>query len=108
MIQPKTSSGIPQNPQYEKDKIHRWLDTNNFCAMPFFHVAIESNGDVRPCCLGRPLKNEDGSVFNSAGMSINQVINHPTHIKFRQSFKDNQQHASCVPCWGEYHNDRFS
>jgi MoaA/NifB/PqqE/SkfB family radical SAM enzyme len=108
MIQPKTSSGIPQNTQYEKDKIHRWLETNNFCAMPFFHVAIESNGDVRPCCLGRPLKNEDGSVFNSAGMSINQVINHPTHIKFRQSFKDNQQHASCEPCWGEYHNDRFS
>lgn len=85
----------------EKNKIHNWLSTNNFCAMPFFHVAIESNGDVRPCCLGDPL-------FNAAGMPIIDVINHPEHIKFRQSFLNNEQHPACNTCWGDYHNDKFS
>jgi MoaA/NifB/PqqE/SkfB family radical SAM enzyme len=91
-----------------REKISNWLDTNNFCAMPFFHIAIESNGDVRPCCLGDVLTHEDGSNFNSAGMSIQEVINHPTHKKFRESFKKNQQHPACHVCWGDYQTDRFS
>lgn len=95
-------------PADDKERLYTWLESNNFCAMPFFHVAIESNGDVRPCCLGEPLKNDDGSTFNSAGMSINQVINHPSHIKFRETFMRNEQHPACKPCWGEYHKDRFS
>jgi len=92
----------------EKNKIFDWLSTNNFCVMPFHHVAIESNGDVRPCCLGDPLKNDDGTTFNSNGRPIIDIINHPTHIKFRQSFLNNEQHPSCKPCWGDYHNDKFS
>lgn len=91
-----------------KTKIQKWLDTNNFCAMPFFHVAIESNGDVRPCCLGQVLKHEDGSNFNSAGMTIQEIINHPTHKKFRESFQKNERHRACDVCWGDYQTDKFS
>jgi MoaA/NifB/PqqE/SkfB family radical SAM enzyme len=92
----------------EREKIKAWLDTNNFCAMPFTHVAVESNGDIRPCCLGDPLKNPDGSTLSIIGKSIKEVIDHPTHVAFRQSFLDHQQHPACHPCWGVYHNDRFS
>jgi MoaA/NifB/PqqE/SkfB family radical SAM enzyme len=93
-----------------REKLHDWLDTNNFCAMPFFHVAVESNGDVRPCCLGKELINDDGTKFNISGtnMGINDIINHPTHIKFRESFLKNEQHPACNHCWGPYHKDRFN
>ena len=97
------------NPEYAaRTEIINWLKTNNFCAMPFFHVAIESNGDVRPCCLGDPLKNPDGSTLNIAGKSIQEVIDHPTHIKFRESFLKNEQHPSCHQCWGSSHSDIYS
>jgi MoaA/NifB/PqqE/SkfB family radical SAM enzyme len=92
----------------KKDKIHRWLDTNNFCVMPFAHVAIESNGDVRPCCLGNVLKNDDGASLNIDNGSVADVIKHPTHIKFREAFLRNEQHPACEPCWGVNAKDRFS
>jgi len=94
----------------DRERIHNWLNTNNFCAMPFYHVAIESNGDVRPCCLGSELRNEDGTRLNisDSNMTVADVIKHPTHIKFRQSFLNNEQHPACQVCWGDYHNDRFS
>jgi MoaA/NifB/PqqE/SkfB family radical SAM enzyme len=94
--------------QNDRENIRAWLDTNNYCAMPFTHVAVESNGDIRPCCLGDPLKNQDGSTLSIIGKSIKEVIDHPTHVAFRQSFLNNQQHPACHPCWGVYHNDRFS
>lgn len=92
----------------ERNKVHNWLDTNNFCVMPFGHVAIESNGDIRPCCLGYPLKNDDGTTLNIGSGSIADVINHPTHVKFRESFSRNEQHHACEPCWGVNSKDKFS
>lgn len=92
----------------QKDKIYKWLDTNNFCVMPFGHIAIESNGDIRPCCLGNTLKKEDGSVLNIENGSIADIIRHPAHIKFRESFLNNEQHPVCHPCWGVNSKDRFS
>lgn len=92
----------------DREEIKQWLDTNNFCAMPFYHVAIESNGDIRPCCLGDPLKNPDGTKLNIIGKTVKQIIDHPTHQAFRQSFVENKQHPACHPCWGKFHNDRFS
>jgi len=94
--------------EHDREKVRKWLDTNNFCAMPFTHVAVESNGDIRPCCLGDPLKNPDGSTLSIIGKSIKEVLDHPTHKAFRQSFINNEQHSACHPCWGVYHNDRFS
>lgn len=93
---------------FNREKIYQFLDTNNFCAMPFFHVAVESNGDVRPCCLGDVLKNDDGSNFNIGNMSIKEVIDHPTHVNFRNSFLKNEKHKACHPCWDKFQNDRFS
>ena len=92
----------------QKDKIHKWLDTNNFCVMPFGHVAIESNGDILPCCLGDALVKDDGTNLNIGQGSVADVIKHPAHIKFRESFLNNQQHPACHPCWGVNSKDRFS
>jgi len=92
----------------KKDKIHKWLDTNNFCVMPFGHVAVESNGDIRPCCLGDAITKDDGTALNIGTGSIADIIKHPAHIKFRESFAKNEQHPACKPCWGVNSKDRFS
>lgn len=88
--------------------IINYLDKTNFCAMPFLHVAVESNGDIKPCCLGDPLVNEDGTNLNITGKSIAEILDHPTHIKFRQSFINNEQYPGCRACWGKFQNDRYS
>jgi MoaA/NifB/PqqE/SkfB family radical SAM enzyme len=105
-----SNNNIIETENLLREKLHNWLDTNNFCAMPFVHVAVESNGDVRPCCLGEELINEDGTKFNISGtnMGIIDIINHPTHVKFRESFIKNEQHPACGTCWGPYRTDRFS
>jgi MoaA/NifB/PqqE/SkfB family radical SAM enzyme len=92
----------------KKDEIYKWLDTNNFCVMPFGHIAIESNGDIRPCCLGNTLKKDDGTSLNIGNGSIADIIKHPAHIKFREAFTKNEQHPACHPCWGVNSKDRFS
>jgi MoaA/NifB/PqqE/SkfB family radical SAM enzyme len=88
--------------------VYNYLDKTNFCAMPFFHITIESNGDVKPCCLAHPLKNQDGTNLNIAEKSISDIIDHPTHIEFRESFLNNQNNPACKPCWGKFQNDKFS
>jgi len=92
----------------KKDEIYKWLDTNNFCVMPFGHVAIESNGDVRPCCLGDAIIKDDGTRLNIGNGSIADIVKHPAHIKFRESFTKNEQHPACHPCWGVNSKDRYN
>jgi len=87
-------------------KVVNWLLGNNFCAMPFVHAAIESNGDVRACCMADQLEDNDGNRLNINDLSLTDVLEHPVYVKFRESFTNNQQHPSCAACWKS--NDIFS
>lgn len=77
------------------DKVREWLNKpgNNFCALPFTHMAIEANGDIRPCCMG------DEFDLNITGKTIQQVYNDPIRLQFVDSFKRNEQHPLCNACW---------
>jgi len=85
-----------------KDTITEWLQQpgNNFCAMPFIHMAIEANGDVRPCCMGDPL---DTQIQKK---SIGQLLQDPSRIQMQQQFIENKQFANCSICWKD--NSKFS
>ena len=76
-------------------KVRDWLKEpdNNFCALPFSHMAIESNGDIRPCCMG------DEFDLNIRGKTIQQVYNDPTRLNFVDSFRRNEKHLLCRQCW---------
>ena len=87
-------------------EVVNWLLGNNFCAMPFVHAAIESNGDVRACCMADQLEDNDGNRLNINDLSLTDVLEHPVYVKFRESFTNNQQHPSCAACWK--FNDIFS
>ena len=80
-----------------EDKVREWLmqPGNNFCALPFSHMAIESNGDIRPCCMG------DEFDLNIRNKTIQQVYNDPTRLQFVDSFRRNEKHRLCRQCWND-------
>ena len=78
-----------------EDNVRDWLmqPGNNFCALPFTHMAIEANGDIRPCCMG------DEFDLNIRNKTIQQVYNDPKRLQFVDSFRRNEQHPACHRCW---------
>ena len=86
-----------------RQQIRDWVGKpgNNFCAMPFGHMAIEANGDIRPCCMGDKFKNDDGTFLNIRGKTIQEVYNDPIRQDFIESFRQNKQHKLCRICWEE-------
>lgn len=68
---------------------------NNFCVLPYIHMAIESNGDIKPCCMGQSLG------VNIANMTIHEAFNDPVRQKFIDSFDRNEKHPACKTCWND-------
>lgn len=91
---------------YNDKELQDWLvkPGNNFCALPFMHMAIEADGDIRPCCMGK--KFDD---LNIKGKTIQQVYNDPKRLEFVDSFRRNEQHPLCKVCWKDpYIRTNFS
>jgi hypothetical protein len=73
----------------EKETLTNWLiePGNNFCAFPYRNLAVESNGDMRQCCMATPLKDDSGvSVNVNDGGSVNYGFSHPSRIDLLKSF----------------------
>ena len=81
------------------DDLRQWIESNNFCALPFVHTAVTSNGDVLPCCVGSPLQDANGNNLNMRKSSIGDILSHDAYVAFRDSFRRNEQHPSCGKCW---------
>lgn len=79
----------------DKSEIINWLTEpgNNFCAMPFIHMAIEGNGDLLPCCMGAPLG------VNISGKTFQELIDSPERQAMIQAFSNNEQFSKCSHCW---------
>lgn len=78
-----------------REIVRDWLckPGNNFCTMPYAHMAVESDGAVRPCCMGKPLN------INVSGKTMNEVFESKERSDFVDSFDRNEQHSSCSVCW---------
>ncbi len=85
---------LKRNKELNK-KLQDWLAKpgNNFCALPFMHMAIESDGAIRPCCMG------DKFDLNIKGKTIQEVYNDPIRAEFVDSFRRNEKHPLCNVCW---------
>ncbi len=81
--------------QIRRDKVREWLmqPNNNFCSLPYAHMAIEANGAIRPCCMGKPLD------VNISGGTIADAFTSKVRSEFVDSFDRNEQHESCKTCW---------
>ena len=80
----------------KKKQVQDWLvkEGHGYCSMPYTHMAVESNGDVRPCCVGKPFKD-----LNINNKSIGETFNHHTRQKFVETFNQNKKSSLCNACW---------
>lgn len=85
-----------ENNTTNKQQRIEWLQKpgNNFCAMPFGHMAIEADGDIRPCCMGDKFPG-----LNIRNKTIQEVYRDPIREEFIESFRQNKQHKLCGACW---------
>tara|TARA_X000000950_G_scaffold269582_1_gene348403 strand:+ start:2276 stop:3568 length:1293 start_codon:yes stop_codon:yes gene_type:complete len=85
-------------PEYEKRKkeVIQWLlnEGHNYCALPYTHMAIEANGDIRPCCVGEKFKG-----LNIKNKTIDEVLNDPQRQKFIDVFDKSMKSSLCNACW---------
>lgn len=69
---------------------------NNFCALPFGHTTVQTNGDFAVCCRHyTPSQhiiniNKDPYEVWESSIYLNEV---------RQAFADNKRHPGCSACW---------
>lgn len=83
----------------KQKQMQKWLESNNFCIVPFIHMDIETNGDYKPCCRANPLTDENGKPLNIKDYTIKEIWDHPAREKLLESFKNNEKHPACDGCW---------
>jgi MoaA/NifB/PqqE/SkfB family radical SAM enzyme len=72
------------------------IDSDNFCALPFGHTTVTTNGDFLVCCLHHvPAK--DAVNINTAGFDRWNQSKYLNEV--RNSFEKNQRHPGCISCW---------
>ncbi len=71
----------------------------NFCRLPFSHLAIEGQGDVKGCCLTPAFKDNQGGNFNLNKRSLLEIKECKDYLEFQDSFRQGKRHPYCEECW---------
>jgi molybdenum cofactor biosynthesis enzyme MoaA len=69
---------------------------NNFCALPFHHVQVETNGKFAVCCMHSAPSNQN---MNINSCTVDEWRNSEYLAEIRQSFLDDKRHPGCSACW---------
>lgn len=85
-------------------KKNKYKNTS-LCPLPWNHLQIQQNGDLRQCCLminkphGKLLNSETGKflTFND----IEDARNHPVAKNLRKDMIENKRPSACSLCWDE-------
>lgn len=75
------------------------LEGNNYCVLPFTHLAIEANGEVKGCCLTPAFKTKSGEPFNLNKRSSSEILFLEDRREFIESFRRGERHPYCKECW---------
>jgi len=68
----------------------------HYCAMPFNHVNIATNGDYQVCCI-HPVPAEHRKNINH--VSLDEWLQNPYLNEVRSAFAQDQPHPGCQSCW---------
>lgn len=68
--------------------------SKNFCALPFHHVQVQTNGDFNVCC-----KHKMNDQMNINSSTVDQWRNSVYMKQIQQSFIQDQRHPGCATCW---------
>jgi len=82
------------------------MTNNTICPIPWIHLGIQQNGDLRQCC--QMISSPHGKFFDQAGKAIkfdkeniDTIQNHPSLKKIRKEMIEGQKPAACNLCWTE-------
>lgn len=76
-----------------------FLLNTNWCALPYCHMNIETNGDCKPCCRAKPILDNDGTPLNIKNYTIDELWNHPKRLEFVEKFNRNEKPSECDQCF---------
>ena len=66
----------------------------NFCALPFHHLSVKTEGNFLVCC-----KHADTNYFNIQKHSAKEWLSSDYLREVRESFLQDKQHPNCHACW---------
>ena len=78
-------------------------DTSTLCPIPWNHLEIQQNGDLRICCMciyepfGKLEK--DGVMANIKNTTLDEARNLPMIKELRKSMINGEKHPMCNQCW---------
>ena len=78
--------------------------SDNFCILPFVHLATHPNGDVTPCCESHLLPTNGNKKLDLNNNTIDEIRNSESFLELKKSFKENKKHKSCSICWDRESN----
>ena len=93
------------------------MTSNTFCPLPWNHLAIQQNGDLRQCCqmIASPFGkffNDDGEAERFDADKIDEIRNHESIKSVRAAMLRGDRPESCNLCWTEedsgIHSKRMS
>jgi hypothetical protein len=78
-------------------------DTSTLCPIPWNHLEVQQNGDLRVCCMciyepfGKLEK--DGQMANIKDTALDEARNLPMIKELRKSMVNGEKHSMCKQCW---------
>jgi len=80
--------------------------SNTYCPIPWDHVSLKANGDMRVCCQciygdQAILKKDDGTIFNGNTHTVEEARNASIAKDIRKSMLNDEKHEACKLCWDE-------
>ena len=66
------------------------VKNKSFCVLPFIHLYINELNELRPCCLGKPIKQHNNNFDFYNDVAFNQI---------RQDMRDGKRVNECGSCY---------
>lgn len=76
-----------------KQKFFLFKQSKYFCAAPWANLYLETNGDIKTCCVG------DTVLGNINIEHVSAILNGPKAKQIRQNLVANQPHENCKVCY---------
>jgi MoaA/NifB/PqqE/SkfB family radical SAM enzyme len=72
----------------------------SFCILPWVHIAVDPNGEIKPCCISSTtIKKADGTPYNLGNDKLNQIINSEGYKSIRSDMLAGKSIKGCEQCY---------
>ena len=77
-------------------------ENKSFCALAWVHVAADTDGSIKPCCVSTDfIKKENGENYNLGYDSLADIYNSSSYVQLRQDMIDGKHIDGCNRCYSQ-------